>query len=131
MNAGHRILIVSGGYGLLVADEPIGTYKKVFSMSDWPDGLLTECILDYAGRENIHSVIAMMSASTDYAKLIRRVNWKRAGLAAVLVSPICHGGGAQTKVPRAQGQALTALVERGLRRDWRSSDSLDVDFTEL
>jgi cytoplasmic iron level regulating protein YaaA (DUF328/UPF0246 family) len=38
--AGQRVLIVSGGYGLLLADEPIGFYKKRFIRSEWPAGLL-------------------------------------------------------------------------------------------
>jgi hypothetical protein len=80
VDSGKRVLIVSGGYGLLLADEPIGTYEKWFTLSDWPGDLLEECILDYAHHEGIRFVIAVMSSTTDYAKLIRRVNWRRAGL---------------------------------------------------
>lgn len=78
--AGQRVLIVSGGYGLLLADEPIGMYEKRFALSDWPGGLLEGCILDYARHEGIRSVIAVVSSTTDYAKLIRRVNWRKACL---------------------------------------------------
>jgi hypothetical protein len=34
--AGQRVVIVSGGYGLLLGDEPIGMYEKPFTLSDWP-----------------------------------------------------------------------------------------------
>jgi hypothetical protein len=124
--AGQRVLIVSGAYGLLLADEPIGVYEKRFALSDWPVGLLQDCALDYARNEGIRSIIAVMSSTTDYAKLIRRVNWRRAGLEATLALPEVHGGGAMVKVPRAQGQAVAALIDRGLDQDWRSSDSLSL-----
>jgi len=127
--AGQRILIVSGGYGLLLADEPIGMYNKQFVFkknpsvwSDWPCDLLEECILDYARREGIRAVIAVMSRTSDYAKLIRSVDRRNAGLEATLVSPVCAPrNGAQVRVPRAQGQAIAALIKTGrLDQDWRS-----------
>lgn len=129
--AGQRVLIVSGGYGLLLADEPIGMYEKRFALSDWPGGLLEGCILDYARHEGVRYVIAVMSSTTDYAKLIRRVNWRRAGLEATLISPVAHGGGAMVKVPRAQGQAVAALIDTGLDQAWRSSDSLSLEIESL
>jgi hypothetical protein len=93
ITTGQRVLIVSGGYGLLVADEPIGLYDKRFALSDWPMGLLETCIEDYTRHEEIRSVIAVMSDTTGYAKLVRSVNWKRAALTTNLVSPIAEGGG--------------------------------------
>lgn len=124
--AGQRVLIVSGGYGLLLADEPIGCYKKRFFLSDWPAGLLEKCILDYAHHEGMRSAVAVMSRTTDYARLIKLVKWNKAGLAAVLVSPVAQGGGDLVTVPRAQGQAIAALINTGLGSTWRSSDSLSL-----
>jgi hypothetical protein len=131
--AGQRVLIVSGAYGILRADEPIGMYEKRFALSDWPGGLLEECMLDYARHEGIRSIIAVMSNTTDYAKLIRRVNWRTAGMEAILASPVARGSGsgAMVKVPRAQGQALAALINRGLDQDWRSSDSLSLKIESV
>jgi hypothetical protein len=129
--AGQRVLIVSGGYGLLLADESIGTYNKRFVLSDWPKGLLEGCILNHARHEGIQSVIAVMSSTTDYAKLVRRVEWRRSGLEATLVSPIAHGGGAMVKVPKAQGQAVAALITTGLDGAWRSSDGLTLKAESL
>jgi hypothetical protein len=106
-------------------------YEKPFVLADWPRGLLEECILDYARHEGIRSVIAVMSSTTGYAKLIRRVNWRRASLAATLVLPIAHGGGAAGKVPRAQGQAVAALIDTGLDQAWRSSDGLRLKTESL
>ena len=133
--AGKRVLIVSGGYGLILADEPIGMYDKQFALSDWPGGLLEECILDYAHHEGIRSVIAVMSRTTDYAMLIRSVkNWRRAGLEkATLVSPDARGRGVgvRQKVLSALGQAVAALINSGLDQAWRSSDSLPLEFKRL
>jgi hypothetical protein len=124
--AGRRILIVSGRYGLLLAGQAIGMYEKRFALSDWPRGLLAECLLDYARHVGVRSVIAVMSSTTEYARLIRSVNWRSAGLAATLVSPVAHGGGAMVKVPRAQGQAIAALICTGVSQAWQSSDSLSL-----
>ena len=129
--AGQRVLIVSGCYGLLLADEPIGMYEKSFVLSDWPGGLLEECILDYARHTGIRSIVAVMASTTAYAKFVQRVNWRKAGLEATLASPVAHGGGASGKVPRAQGQAVAALITRGLDQDWRSSDSLSLKTESL
>jgi len=128
---GQPILILSGGYGLLLANEPIGTYEKVFKLSDWPKGLLESCILDYLRYANIRSVIAVMSGTTDYARLVRRVNWRQAGATATLVSPISAGGGAMVKVPRAQGQAVSQLINAELDDSWKSSDSLGLRIESL
>ena len=129
--AGQRVLIISGGYGLLLADEPIGMYEKRFVPSDWPDRLLEGCILDYALHERVSSVVAIVSCTTNYAKLVRRVDWKGAGLVAKLLSPVIQGGGAMKKVPRAQGQAVAALIDANLPQIWRSSDSLCLKVCEL
>jgi hypothetical protein len=127
----RRVLIVSGGYGLILANEPIGWYEKRFALSDWPCGLLEGCILDYVRHEGITSVNAFMSRTTDYAELIRRIRWTEAGLAATLVSPVAHGGGAMAKVPRAQGQAIAALINKGLDPTWQSSDRLSLETEHL
>jgi hypothetical protein len=127
VDSGQRVMIVSGGYGLLLADEPIGTYDQRFRLSDWPGEVLEGCILDYAHHEGIRSVIAVMASTTAYAKLIRGVKWRRAGLEATLVSPVAHGGGAMVKVPRAQGEAVAALINAGLDQTWLSpTDSLSL-----
>jgi hypothetical protein len=44
----------------------------------------------------------------------------------MLLSPISHGGGAMVKVPRAQGQALAAVVDGTFNGSWRSSDGLEI-----
>jgi len=72
-----------------------------------------------------------MGRTTDYAKLIRKVDWKGAGITATIISPVSQGGGAMVKVPRAQGQAVEALIAGGLAEDWRSSDGLAITFERM
>jgi len=43
---GLDMLIVSGGYGLVLAREPIGIYDAIFRLSSWPRGLLEEVLID-------------------------------------------------------------------------------------
>lgn len=129
VTTGRRVVIVSGGYGLLLADEAIGWYEQKFARSNWPHDLLETCIVDYAKREGIRSVIAVMSS--EYAKLVERVNWRAAGMNATLVSPIADGKGNMRKVPSAQGEAIDALIKTGLDQAWRSSDGLSLQFRNL
>lgn len=130
LEAGVTVGIVSGGYGVLDAEEGIGLYEKRFSVSDWPRGLLERCILDFAQRRSARNVVAVMSASTDYGKLIRRIP-RGNGISARLVSPVADGGGAMVKVPRAQGQIVARLVGPGLEEGWRSTDGLAFKVENL
>jgi hypothetical protein len=68
IEAGIHMMIVSGGYGLVLAAEPIGYYKAVFKNSWWPDRVLDEVILEYLRRHRIRAVRAVASATTDYAR---------------------------------------------------------------
>ena len=111
--AGVPVIILSGGYGLLRADEPIGTYNKVLKRSDWPPGLLESLLADEAVRVGAEAVIAFAAATTGYAQLIRGAPWRQRGIAPVFLLTITGvGGGAMAKVPSRLGQALTALWER-------------------
>lgn len=128
---GGRVLIISGGYGLLLAGELIGTYEQRFAISDWPKGLLERCLISYAKRSGVDSVVAIMSSTTDYGKLVRRTDWRGAGLRAVLLSPVMVGKGAMVKVPRTQGEAIDALASGRLSSEWRSRDRLGMDVENL
>jgi hypothetical protein len=108
-----HILIVSGGYGLVRAEEEIGDYKRRLQLSDWPRGLLESLIVDETHRVNAQAVVAFASTSTDYARLIRHTRWRAAGIhTAVLVTCPPSGGGAMRRVPRTLGEAFAAFWER-------------------
>lgn len=127
VDAGKPIAIVSGGYGLLVADEPIGTYDWRFNLADWPRGLIEDCLLAVADRLRVERVVGFCARTTGYADVVRRAAKRTRDLEVVLVSPEMHGrGGAQVLVPRALGEAIGALLDGRLSSRWYSSDGIEV-----
>lgn len=105
--AGANVVILSGGYGILHADEPVGVYDRVFRLSDWPPGLLAELLVEEATRVRATAVVAFTGATTDYGRLVRQTPWHRAHVGQVsLISVAVTGGGAMVKVPRGLGQAF-------------------------
>ena len=126
-----HVAIISGGYGILLAGESIGKYDRLFALADWPRGLLEVVCAEYARCNGLTSVRAFAAASTDYGKLLRRISWNESGATdAWLLSP-GRALGAMVKSPRAQGQALAALLRGELTAAWRSSDGLKVDAMRL
>ena len=109
--AGH-VVIISGGYGIVRGDEPIGWYDKVLQLADWPAGLLESTLISEAQRCGAQTVVAFASATTDYAKLLRRTRWQQAGIDARLVTITGVTSGAISEVPRRLGQAFSAFWDR-------------------
>ncbi|GAA1457754.1 hypothetical protein GCM10009603_08960 [Nocardiopsis exhalans] len=106
--ASGRVLIISGGYGLVRADEPIAYYNRRLQLADWPRGLLERALLAEARRVGARSVVGFLATSSDYARLFRRVDWRVSGAQVVLATIEGVQGGAQARVPRALGQAFSA-----------------------
>jgi hypothetical protein len=114
-NAGHaladaatrgHLVIVSGGYGVVNAEEPIGCYDKQLRLSDWPPGLLESSLIGAARHASAQTVVAFAAATTQYATLLRRARWRDAGITAYLVTVAGVGGGALAEVPRRLGEAF-------------------------
>jgi hypothetical protein len=126
-----HLLILSGAYGVVRATDPIGTYNLAMSAVLWPRRLLTQVIEAYARRYELRRAVALVSDTTDYAKIVRRIDWARAGIAdAVLLSPEATGG-AMVKTPRAIGEAIRVLRTADLSTSWRSSDGLGMIVQRL
>jgi hypothetical protein len=124
---GVPMVILSGGYGLLVAGEPIGVYNRRLTLNDWPSGLLEDCLLQVAQRLGVEGVLAFCARTTSYAALIGRIPWRNAGLEAFMSSPVMGGrGGAQVLVPRALGEALVAALDGQTPLRQCSSDGVEV-----
>jgi hypothetical protein len=104
-----NVVIISGGYGIARAGEPIGWYDKILQLADWPAGLLESALISEAQRCGTQTVIAFASATTGYAKLLRRTPWEQAGIDARLVTTTGVTAGAMTEVPRQLGQAFSAF----------------------
>lgn len=104
-----HVVIISGGYGIVRGDEPISWYDKVLQLADWPSGLLESALINEAQRCGARTVVAFASASTDYARLLRRTPWRQAGIDARLVTITGITAGAMSEVPRQLGQAFSAF----------------------
>jgi len=130
--AGVPGVILSGGYGIALLSEPIGRYDRRFALTDWPNGLLEECLLAVARQAGTCRVVAFCAQTTTYASLLRRVHWSGSGIDAFLVSPVMGGrGGAQVLVPRASGESMKALIDGRLSSGWMSSDGVAVQTEQL
>jgi hypothetical protein len=125
--AGVPFVIISGGYGLVLATEPIGTYNRRFAVRDWPNGLLEECLASLVESLGVEQVIGFCARTTSYAELLHRVRWRALGLEAMLAVPdIGARGGAQVLVPRASGEALRAFLDGQLMPTSTSADGVVV-----
>jgi hypothetical protein len=123
IDRGEYILIISGGYGVVKAAEPIGWYDAVLNLGWWPRGLLERCILEYARHHQLEEAVCFAGSKTPYARLLRRIPWQRSGLSgAKLLSPDLGGErGALRKSPEAQGEALRAYFSTELGGGWVTS----------
>jgi len=131
LDRGSRVLIVSGGYGLVLPDESIGMYGCVFQPKMWPNRLIERSLAAYAEETGVKQVVGVLSATTDYAKVFRRTAWPLAVESVHLLAPEAVGG-AMVKAPRAQGEALAAIAETGsLAADWVSTDGLTMEVEQL
>lgn len=104
-----KVTVISGGYGLAGANEPIGWYDKVLRLADWPRGLLESELTAQARRFDVDLVVGFAATSSSYAYLLRRTRWRNAGLRACLVTITGVTGGAMAEVPRRLGLAFAAF----------------------
>ncbi len=129
--AGAGLLIISGGYGVVSPAEPIGWYDQEFRNSMWPNDVVTRCLAVYADMTGITTVIALLSATTSYARAFRSTCWPDTVECVLHVSPESVPG-AMVKAPRAQGDALKAFSrDHTLHPGWTSSDGVGVQITRL
>ena len=109
-SVGANIAILSGGYGVVRADEEIGWYEKPLKKSDWPRGVIEEALISEAQRIGAKNVVAFAANTTDYAKIIGNTRWREAGVErAVLVTSLRKGGGAMSKIPPDLGTTFRAF----------------------
>lgn len=127
---GAALAILSGGYGLVLPEEPIGWYDCRFAPGMWPNYLVERCLSSYVEASDIRRVVGIVSGSTTYATVLRRTRWPRS-VEAFLLSPESVPG-AMVKAPRAQGEALFEISMHGSLGDqWRSSDGLRMAVMRL
>jgi hypothetical protein len=126
MEAGAHVVILSGGYGLVSATEPIGNYNTILKRAWWPRRVLERALVAYAGQAGLVSVRSFASATTAYRQVLQRVSWQAEGVEdALLVMPERRPGGL-LKSPATLGEALVALHAGKLTTGWRSSYGLGL-----
>lgn len=128
---GVRVAIISGGYGLLLADEPIGVYEARFQPGWWPRGVLGEVLAACARRWALRHVRGFLSASTAYRRVFESAPWSAAGVddALLLAPQLGAGEGAMVTGPRAQGEAIACFLRGQLAPGWSSSDGVALAAT--
>ena len=130
-DTGAGLLIISGGYGVVCPAEPIGWYDQQFRNAMWPNGVVGRCLAAYADATGATAVIALLSATTQYARVFRSTRWPDRVEHVLHVWPDSSAG-AMVKAPRAQGEALKAFSQdQPLHPGWTSSDGLGMQITRL
>lgn len=131
LDSGADVLIISGGYGVALAREPIGLYDQKYCESMWPNDLIPRCLSAHAGIVRAESVVGLFSATTEYASTFSKTSWPRTVKQAFLISPE-RTPGAMVKAPRAQGETLKVIGrDHILRPNWTSSDGLRMQVTRI
>lgn len=131
IEAGAHVLILSGGYGVILAAELIGSYDTPLVPGWWPNRILERTLIAYAKRHDLASVRAFASETSPYRKVLQRIAWSAEGIAdALLLSPEPQPGGMR-KSPVSLGEALAALADRHLSSAWQSSYGLRLGVQRL
>ena len=86
-----HLLILSGGYGVVLAGEPIGFYDAPLNLCRWPGRVLEEVLAAYVRHHRLQVMRAFIPVDCGYKpyrELVERVDWRAAGVDdAVLFTP--------------------------------------------
>ena len=108
-NSAH-IVIISGGYGLVRAEENICDYERKLRCSDWPNHVIEEALVNEAIRVGAKNVVAFAPRTSQYAKVIKRTRWGSVGpQRALLVTHESHVRVGQSEVLRDLGSAFSCF----------------------
>lgn len=124
---GVRIAIISGGYGLVLTDEPIAWYDAEYRPTNWPSRLVPRCLAAATMALGVDRVVALAGTSTPYARAFRQTRWP---VTTVLITPKT-GSGAQQQTPHAIGEAIGALTQNDIDSTWTSSRHVPVRIEQL
>lgn len=110
-----EVLILSGGYGMALADECIREYDARMNAAYWTRHRLPEVLREFIARRGFRRVYAAAARTTDYATILRRVPWQELSgqLEEAILCTIADvpGGGAQQLVPRVLGEVVRTLID--------------------
>src|SRR5207237_10889403 len=58
--SGAHVVILSGGYGALLPDEPIGYYDAAFRVSWWPQAVVARAVAAYPKHQTVASDVSFL-----------------------------------------------------------------------
>lgn len=131
VDAGAMIAILSGGYGVVLADELIGAYDRRFTPGDWPRKVAGRVLASLTERREITDVVAFLARTTSYAQVVRTAPWPKQVQRVALVSADHRGGGGMRVVPEALGEAVAQYLSNGLPSSWVSSRGLGLTVEHI
>ena len=103
-----HLLILSGGYGVLLASEPIGCYDAPLNPCWWPERVLEDVLAGYAQHHRLKRLRAFIPAKCGYRpyrEVVERVDWRAAGVDdAVIVTPDDGSQGGEAFAALAHGK---------------------------
>jgi hypothetical protein len=111
IGSGVHCLIISGGYGLIRAEEPIHKYGAEITQTRkyWKD-VISEVLADYIRRNEIGRVF--IGSSSSYVGILKRKGWSGNAQVYWCIPKLPKGeGGAQVKVPRLTGDRVVELID--------------------
>ena len=122
IRSGVHCLVISGGYGLIRAEESIHEYEAAITSTRkyWKD-VIPEVLSDYVQRNQIGRIF--IACSSSYANVLKRKGWQGDAKVYWCLPRLRPGeGGAMVKVPRLTGEAVVELIETGLQpsNKWKS-----------
>lgn len=123
IRSGGHCLVISGGYGLIRAEEPIHEYEAEITSNRkyWMD-VIPEVLADYIQRNQIIRVY--IGCSSSYSAVLKRQGWSGNAEVFWCLPRLPAGeGGAMVKVPRLTGEAIVELVSSGFQpsKRWRKT----------
>jgi hypothetical protein len=120
IRSGVHCLVISGGYGLIRAEEPIHNYEAHMTRTHkyWKD-IIPKALSAYVKRNRIDRTF--IACSKPYAEVLKRYDWSgdREVFWYVATLPRRKGGGPQVKVPRLIGKAIVELIDSNFKIDTR------------
>ena len=110
IRSGVHCLILSGGYGLIRAEEPIHLYGATITstMKYWRD-VIPEVLANYIRRNEIRRVF--IGCSTSYSAVLKRKDWSGNAMVYWCIPKAQPGDDVPLRVvPRLTGEAIVELV---------------------
>ena len=111
------VVILSGGYGAVYADEPIHWYEKQMDFAYWKrhglPAVLEECV-ELSGARTAYGFVARTTA---YARILRAMDWPRLRRR----SPLAEAGLFYLDFPPGGNGLSRRCLRRSVGRLWSSS----------